>query len=93
MKIKTITAQTPSDFDKAVNVALAQGYELTKREVFHPYVVVSGLSLREWPRLYYAELVLETCCDNCKHEDCDPDDPTTPCHRCEHDDMWEAMGS
>ena len=87
MKIKTITACTAADFDAEVNKALAKGWEL-KTSAFFPGAV-GGTFLG----LYHAQLSLETCCDNCKHEDCDPDDPSTPCHRCEHDEMWEARGS
>lgn len=93
MKIKTITAQLPTEFDNAVNAALAQGYELKKRDVLPLHTTVVDGCLHEWPRMYYAELELIPCCDNCKHEACDPDDPTSPCHRCEHDEMWEARGS
>jgi hypothetical protein len=31
MRIKTITAQTPTEFDKAVNEALGEGWELKRR--------------------------------------------------------------
>ena len=88
MRIKTITAQLPTEFDNAVNAALREGYELKKRDVLPPY---DG-QLTGWPRLFYAELELVPSCENCRHEACDPDDPSSPCHRCEHDEMWEAIG-
>ena len=87
MKIKTITAQIPTEFDNAVNAALAQGWTLTLRRVLPPHTVGG-----DHPPLYYAELELVPTCENCKHEACDPDDPSTPCHRCENDNCWEARG-
>lgn len=89
MKIKTITAQLPTEFDNAVNAALREGYELKKRDVLPPCEV----GMDAYPRIYYAELELHPSCCNCKHEECDADDPTSPCFRCEHDEMWEARGS
>lgn len=52
MKIKTITAQTPTAFDKAVNEALSEGWELKRRDVLAPCEV--GMDV--YPRIYYAEL-------------------------------------
>lgn len=89
MKIKTITAQLPTVFDDEVNAALDKGYTLVKRDVLPPCEV--GMDV--YPRVYYAELELVPSCENCRHEACDPDDPSSPCHRCEHDEMWEARGS
>lgn len=85
-KIKTIIAQTPAEFDNIVNDALDQGWTLKRRDVLPPY---EG-DVKRFPRLYYAELALEPCCENCRHEDCDPDDPNTPCFHCDDDDRWEA---
>lgn len=89
MKIKTIIAHTSVEFDEAVNAALAQGWTLAKRDVLLP---CDNGQVAVYPRMYYAELELVPCCDNCRHEACDPDDPSTPCYRCEHDEMWEARG-
>lgn len=93
MKIKTILEESITAFDAAVNEALAQGWTLVKRDVLAPYVAQTAPhETSVWPRFYYAELELVPCCDNCKHEARDPDDPSTPCHRCENDEMWEARG-
>lgn len=94
MKIKTITAQTPAEFDKAVNEALRKGWTLTKRGVLP---ACAGLE-RDWPRVYYAELVRGSQppdpsskkhnCFTCLHRDADLD--AQPCNICCMGDLWEA---
>ena len=86
MKIKTITSQTPTEFDKAVNAAISEGYVLKRRDVLPPCEV--GMDV--YPRIYYAELELEPFCENCKHEARHLADPTAPCNRCGRYKMWEA---
>lgn len=50
MKIKTITARIPTEFDRLVNDALKDGWTLVKRDVLQPW------NTDEFPRLYYAAL-------------------------------------
>ena len=54
LEIKTIAERVENleDFDKQVNEALAEGWELVRREVLPPY---EG-AIHWWPRALYAEL-------------------------------------
>ena len=99
MRIKTITAQTPTEFDKAVNEALAEGWVLVKRDVLAPY---EGEETA-WPRMYYAEMqknasvqksgaIPGRICYNCRHYDrLEIDGEASPCHRCEGYSRWEVL--
>lgn len=72
IKIKTIatTLENYNTFDEQVNEALAEGWELVRREVVPPY---EGLT-RWWDRCLYAEFerVIET-----EGEDEEPEDDGT----------------
>ena len=88
-QIKTIEKVEAAEFDKAVNAALAEGWELVRRQVLEPY---NGHTC-EWYRTYYAEMEkneiteAERCCDNCKH--CDKSSYVEPCNTCEDASNWE----
>ena len=55
LQIKTITENTPDAFDERVNAAIAEGWELVKRDVLPPYES-HGMA---HARTYYAELERE----------------------------------
>lgn len=55
LKIKTIMTETPDKFDKYVNAAIAEGWELVKRDVLPPFEGQTRL----WTRAFYAELEME----------------------------------
>lgn len=63
LKIKTVMAEEPHEFDELVNAAIAEGWELVKRDVLPPYESERNL----WFRTLYAELERE--------EDDPEDDP------------------
>lgn len=82
LQIKTIKHQNPERFDYKVNVALADGWTLTRR--------LTG------PTDFVAELEKEVItedektCENCKHYDTLANNE--PCISCTDDaDKWEAM--
>ena len=52
LEVKTIVNEEPELFDEAVNEALAEGWELVRRDVLPPY---EGQTAR-WNRCLYAEL-------------------------------------
>lgn len=72
-------------FDKLVNDAIAEGWDLVKRDALKCYT--SG-------HMLYAELVRfviteeEKCCDNCRYADNDA--RLFPCCDCEDASHWEA---
>ena len=90
MDPKTVDVLEVQDFDRQVNEAIAEGWKLVKRDVFHP------LDTQEYyhPRVLYAELEKDTiteaekCCDNCKFCDCAPS--SYPCARCEDASEWKG---
>jgi hypothetical protein len=93
MEIKTITAQTPTEFDKAVNEALAEGWELKRRDVLPPGETMTC----GYPRLYYAELEKRETeavpkkhgCYNCRYR-FDSARPGSNCFLCKGGSYWEA---
>ena len=86
-QILTIRRMSPEDFDEEVNIALADGWELVKRETL--------LIGKELSVLHIAELEKETpeeenTCKNCRFRHNDPADP--PCDTCDEDaDKWEPI--
>lgn len=89
MDPKTVDVLEAQDFDRQVNEAIAEGWKLVKRDVFHP------LDTRKYyhPRVLYAELEKDTiteaekCCDNCKF--CDSPGHVHPCNVCTDVSEWE----
>lgn len=92
-QIKTIRRRLDdnTEFDEAVNDALKEGWQLTKREVLQPRaqgpITYSNIML-------YAELEREAvteeerCCENCRHFDKQSIDE--PCINCSNDcSLWE----
>lgn len=78
------------DFDRLVNEALAEGWTLTKRDVFHPCDTEDYYH----GRVLYAELErevvteIERICENCAHFDLSS--CAEPCASCsEMADKWE----
>jgi hypothetical protein len=94
-QIKTIAHRMDNAdlFDEAVNAALAEGWQLTKREVINP--MAQSEKLLAYVTIY-AELEREVItekeqtCDNCKHlENRADQEPCLSCNEnCSH---WEAM--
>lgn len=93
-QIKTIKNRLDNaeSFDKEVNAALAEGWQLTKREVLQPKA--QSESMQTYTMLY-AELEREKepepeggrRCGNCKHvEDISA---AAPCIGCIDHDKWE----
>lgn len=86
-QIMTIRRLNPEDFDVEVNYALADGWELVKRETL---LIGSERSV-----LHIAELEKETpddeqTCSNCRYFQNGPDQH--PCDVCSEDaDMWEPI--
>ena len=90
-QIKTIKNRLDNAeaFDEAVNAALRDGWELTKRDVIRPNAHPDGETSFT---MLYAELEFETdkTCDNCKHQD--KDFSEEPCSSCsEKCSKWEAQ--
>lgn len=94
-QIKTIKNRLDNEkqFDAEVNAALADGWQLTKREVLMP---TSQDRVHYTYIMLYAELEreeiteAERCCDNCAHWNKAPDQP--PCSECsDQADKWEAV--
>lgn len=93
-QIKTIKNRLDNaeSFDKEVNAALAEGWQLTKREVLQPKA--QSESLQTYTMLY-AELEreeiteAERCCENCKYFDRQPG--VEPCLSCE-DGLLQGWG-
>jgi hypothetical protein len=94
-QIKTIKNRldNAASFDKEVNAALAEGWQLTKREVLQPKA--QSESLQAYTMLY-AELEreeiteAERCCENCAHYDTVSHNP--PCCDCSEDaNKWEPV--
>lgn len=88
-QIKTIRRMDPEDFDNEVNTALAEGWELMKRETL--------LIGQEREVLHCAELEkeiiteAEKTCENCKHYSRPGD--AEPCIYCDPENgvcYWEA---
>ena len=73
-------------FDREVNEALADGWELKRREVIVPHVA-------DRYTLLYAELEKSTiteaerCCENCAY--CDNPGHLPPCRDCTDASNWE----
>lgn len=82
-QIKTIHLRIDESqkFDEEVNKALAEGWQLTKRDFVPNYCIL------------YAELEKNTiteaerCCDNCAH--CDNPGHALPCKVCIDASHWE----
>ena len=55
LQIKTITTAEPAEFDELVNAAIADGWDLVKRDVLPPF---EG-DTRFYKRTFYAELERE----------------------------------
>ena len=92
-QIKTIKNRLDNAeaFDAAVNTALAEGWQLKKREVINPMAQGSGHFVYI---MLYAELErediteAERCCENCAHSYKRVDEK--PCRDCsENADKWE----
>lgn len=85
LQIKTIRNRIDNavSFDKEVNEALAEGWQLTRRDVLQPKAQSENMQTHI---MLYAELEKvvitekERTCDNCKH--CDLDSNTGPCLNC-----------
>ena len=93
-QIKTIKNRldNAASFDKEVNAALAEGWQLTRRDVLQPKAQSENMQTYT---MLYAELEQEViteaerCCENCKHYHKEPEDE--PCIHCNKDaDKWEA---
>lgn len=88
-EIKTIIrpATNPEAFDKAVNDAIADGWELKYREA-----LPAGQSSAEYCRALYAELERERPrknCQTCKNHESEGID--SPCNECDTQySKWEA---
>lgn len=84
-QIKTIKTRLDNAaiFDKDVNAALADGWQLKKREVLIPMAQNDRCTVYT---MLYAELEKEViteeerCCENCKHSDKDSNE--RPCCEC-----------
>lgn len=92
-QIKTIKNRldNATDFDEAVNLAFAEGWTLTKREVLQPKAQSENVQTYT---MLYAELEreiiteAERCCENCAHFD--KSSNMEPCRHCgETADKWE----
>lgn len=88
-QIKTVKGvlDYAADFDREVNEALAEGWELKQRACIPSYTSSSFTAL-------YAELEREViteaerCCENCRYYDANPE--AEPCASCSDDcDKWE----
>lgn len=55
LKIKTITTAEPAEFDELVNAAIADGWDLVKRDVLPPFEGDAWF----YKRTFYAELERE----------------------------------
>lgn len=85
-QIKTIHHRIDDSarFDKEINDALAEGWQLTRREFVPGYVILYA----ELEREVITEV--EKCCENCAHFD--KDFTQEPCCNCSDDaDKWEAF--
>ncbi len=96
LQIKTIKHpfNHSTTFDEEVNIALAEGWRLIKREVIGPHPIKTE-AFNVWIMLY-AELEkdviteAERCCENCAYCDCDA--TLEPCVSCDDDaSKWEPM--
>ena len=58
LEIKTIMRLTKDSntFDREVNEALAEGWELVRREILPPFAVATNNHIERWERTLYAEL-------------------------------------
>lgn len=96
-QIKTIKNRldNAASFDKEVNAALSEGWQLTKRKVLQPKA--QSESLQSYTMLY-AELEREDetepepepgkkSCENCRHVQSDP--YGVPCNQCLLYGKWE----
>lgn len=81
LQIKTIRRADPCEFDEAVNAALLEGWQLTRR------FIGPDSFIAEMEQVIITEA--EKCCDNCKYCDCSADAP--PCRGCEDASHWEAL--
>jgi hypothetical protein len=91
-QIKTITAYGADTFDRLVNEALAEGWELKRRWLLPPTYSDGSLhtNLREFCAEMEREIVTEAerTCENCLHRDKNPE--SEPCFSCSEDaDKWE----
>lgn len=83
-QIKTVINPGASQFDEAVNAALAEGWVLIKRYLSH----TDHAFVAELEREVITEA--ERCCENCLH--CDKDPSAEPCFSCsETASEWEPM--
>ena len=82
LQIKTIRKADPCKFDQAVNSALAEGWQLTRRITGPDHFVA------EMEQVIITDA--EKCCENCKHKDKSAN--VDPCLNCtETDDRWEPV--
>lgn len=79
-QIKTVIDTNASFFDKEVNTALKEGWQLVRRYANGDYFVA------ELEREEITEAERE--CSNCKH--CDKSSHSRPCCDCEDASKWEA---
>lgn len=88
-EIKTVIEKSPELFDEEVNKALAEGWNLTRRDVFPGHYFLAELERDVEPPKredidYEAKL-----CGDCKHFDCSCKDE--PCNSCgDEGKHWEA---
>lgn len=86
-QIKTILEGTIGEFDEAVNSAIAEGWQLTKRDLRLVESKDQGLLYAELEREIITDA--ERCCENCKHYHLEPEQE--PCFNCsETASNWEA---
>lgn len=91
-QIKTIKNRLDNNvaFDEAVNAAIVEGWQLTKREVLIPKAQNEAMTTYI---MLYAELEreiiteAEKCCENCAHFDVAPGEK--PCCKCRNGECWE----
>ena len=79
LQIKTVFEKEADKFDKRVNAALIDGWQLTRR-LTGPEGFVANLE----------KVVItkaERCCDNCEHSDLNV--TQEPCRSCEDASHWE----
>lgn len=81
LQIKTIRRADPCEFDEAVNEALLEGWQLTRRHTFPDCFIA------EMEKVIITEA--EKCCDNCKYCNCSAE--ALPCFHCEDASHWEAL--
>ena len=84
-EIKTVIEKRPELFDEEVNKALAEGWNLTRRDVFPGHYFLAELERDvKNTNIDYEE----KNCKDCKHFYCSCRDE--PCFSCGEGEHWEA---